>query len=68
MCFLSADDMSAILAVKLRKRLGFGIWTKMHITGIHMEGKVHYIFLVKQKQLQVQFFMSIVLCIHAFKT
>ncbi|KAJ8626811.1 hypothetical protein MRB53_020118 [Persea americana] len=40
MCFLSADDMSAILAVKLRKRLGFGIWTKMHITGIHMEGKV----------------------------
>lgn len=47
MCFLSADDMSAILAVKLRKRLGFGIWTKMHITGIHIEGKVHYIFLVK---------------------
>ncbi|KAL5997542.1 hypothetical protein ACLOJK_008472 [Asimina triloba] len=40
MNFLSADDMSAILAVKLRKRLGFGIWAKMHITGMHIEGKV----------------------------
>ncbi|XVE63263.1 hypothetical protein DITRI_Ditri07aG0006000 [Diplodiscus trichospermus] len=38
--FLTADDMSAILAVKLRKRLGFGMWTKLHITGMHVEGKV----------------------------
>lgn len=36
-----ADDMSAVLAVKLRKRLGFGIWTKMHVTGMHVEGKVN---------------------------
>jgi len=35
-----ADDMSAVLAVKLRKRLGFGIWTKMHVTGMHVEGKI----------------------------
>ncbi|CAN8259359.1 unnamed protein product [Cochlearia groenlandica] len=40
MNFLAADDMSAILAVKLRKRLGFGIWTKLHLTGMHVEGKV----------------------------
>eukprot|EP00268_Persea_americana_P037890 TRINITY_DN3757_c1_g1_i1.p1 TRINITY_DN3757_c1_g1~~TRINITY_DN3757_c1_g1_i1.p1 ORF type:complete len:767 (-),score=199.25 TRINITY_DN3757_c1_g1_i1:288-2588(-) len=40
MNFLTADDMSAILAVKLRKSLGFGIWTKMHITCMHIEGRV----------------------------
>ncbi|KAL9236504.1 hypothetical protein vseg_011166 [Gypsophila vaccaria] len=38
--FLTADDMSAILAAKLRKRLGFGMVTKMHLTGMHVEGKV----------------------------
>ncbi|PON46283.1 C2 domain containing protein [Parasponia andersonii] len=40
MNFLTADDMSAMLAVKLRKRLGFGMWAKLHITGMHVEGKV----------------------------
>ncbi|GLT33950.1 hypothetical protein SLA2020_085020 [Shorea laevis] len=40
MNFLTADDMSAILAVKLRKRLGFGMSAKLHITGMHVEGKV----------------------------
>ncbi|KAF7836583.1 C2 domain-containing protein [Senna tora] len=39
MNFLTADDMSAILAVKLRKRLGFGMWATMHITSMHIEGK-----------------------------
>ncbi|TQD85531.1 hypothetical protein C1H46_028897 [Malus baccata] len=38
--FLTADDMIAILAVKLRKRLGFGMWAKLNITGMHVEGKV----------------------------
>ncbi|KAK4753144.1 hypothetical protein SAY87_021942 [Trapa incisa] len=38
--FLTAEDMSTILAVKLRKRLGFGMWAKLHITGMHVEGKV----------------------------
>lgn len=38
--FLTADDMSAILYAKLRRRLGFGIMTKMHLTGMHVEGKV----------------------------
>lgn len=42
--FLTADDMSAILAVKLRKRLGFGMWTKLHLTGMHVEGKVNKLF------------------------
>ncbi|KAJ1424771.1 hypothetical protein SESBI_11480 [Sesbania bispinosa] len=32
------DDMSAIL-VKLRKRLGFGMWAKLHVTGMHVQGK-----------------------------
>ncbi|XP_042478481.1 C2 domain-containing protein At1g53590-like [Macadamia integrifolia] len=40
MNFLSGDDMSGILAVKLRKRLGFGMWAKLHVTGMHVEGKV----------------------------
>ncbi|KAL5731801.1 acetolactate synthase [Ranunculus cassubicifolius] len=40
MNFLTADDMSAILSVKLRRRLGFGMRAKLHITGMHVEGKV----------------------------
>nr|POE51074.1 c2 domain-containing protein [Quercus suber] len=40
MNFLTAEDMSAILAVKLRKRLGFGMVAKLHLTGMHVEGKV----------------------------
>lgn len=38
--FRTADDMSAILGVKLRKRLGFGMSTKLHLLGMHVEGKV----------------------------
>uniref|UniRef100_A0A7N0TJF8 C2 domain-containing protein n=2 Tax=Kalanchoe fedtschenkoi TaxID=63787 RepID=A0A7N0TJF8_KALFE len=38
--FVTAEDMLAVLDVKLRKRLGFGMWAKMHITGMHIEGKV----------------------------
>ncbi|KAL8142249.1 hypothetical protein V2J09_015281 [Rumex salicifolius] len=38
--FLTADDMSAVLAAKLRKRVGFGIVAKMHLTSLHVEGKV----------------------------
>ncbi|XP_051126236.1 C2 domain-containing protein At1g53590-like isoform X2 [Andrographis paniculata] len=40
MNFRTADDMSAILGVKLRKRLGFGMWAKLHLLGMHIEGKV----------------------------
>lgn len=46
MNFLTADDMSAILAVKLRKRLGFGMWAKMHVTGMHVEGKVQAVYVI----------------------
>lgn len=46
MNFLTADDMSAILAVKLRKRLGFGMWAKMHVTGMHVEGKVRAVYVI----------------------
>ena len=38
--FRFLKSQSAILAVKLRKRLGFGMWEKLHITGMHVEGKV----------------------------
>lgn len=51
MNFLTADDMSAILAVKLRKRLGFGMWTKLHLTGMHVEGKVMCFSVVMLKLL-----------------
>lgn len=44
MNFLTADDMSAIIAVKLRKRLGFGMWARLHLTGMHIEGKVKWVF------------------------
>ncbi|CAI9286553.1 unnamed protein product [Lactuca saligna] len=38
--FRTADDMDAILAAKMTKRLGFGMSAKMHLTGMHVEGKV----------------------------
>lgn len=41
MNFRTAEDMSAILAVKLRKRLGFGMSAKLHLMGMHVEGKVN---------------------------
>nr|XP_043630798.1 C2 domain-containing protein At1g53590-like [Erigeron canadensis] len=40
MNFRTADDMNATLAVKLTRRLGFGMWAKLHLTGMHLEGKV----------------------------
>ncbi|XP_015581456.1 C2 domain-containing protein At1g53590 isoform X2 [Ricinus communis] len=40
MNFCTADDMSSVLAVKLRRRLGFGMWAKLHMTAMHVEGKV----------------------------
>ncbi|ERN09086.1 hypothetical protein AMTR_s00014p00037550, partial [Amborella trichopoda] len=40
MNFLSGNDMDAILGVKLRKRFGFGMWARMHVTGMHVEGRV----------------------------
>lgn len=43
MNFLTADDMSALMAVKLRKRLGFGMWAKLHLLGMHIEGKVGHL-------------------------
>ncbi|GFY97749.1 calcium-dependent lipid-binding (CaLB domain) family protein [Actinidia rufa] len=40
MNFRTADDMGAVLAAKLTKRLGFGMWARLHLTGMHVEGKV----------------------------
>lgn len=41
MNFLTGDDMNAVLSVQLRKRLGFGITANLHVTGMHVEGKVN---------------------------
>nr|XP_043626644.1 C2 domain-containing protein At1g53590-like [Erigeron canadensis] len=38
--FRTSDDMNAILAVKLAKKLCFGTSAKLHLTGLHVEGKV----------------------------
>lgn len=37
------EDMNATLAVKLRRRLGLGMWAKLHLLGMHVEGKVSYL-------------------------
>ncbi|KAG0459894.1 hypothetical protein HPP92_023022 [Vanilla planifolia] len=37
-CFILKDDMNAVLAVKLRRRLGFGMWSKMTIKPIFYHG------------------------------
>ncbi|XP_019193765.1 PREDICTED: C2 domain-containing protein At1g53590-like isoform X2 [Ipomoea nil] len=34
------EDMNASLAVKLRRRLGLGMRAKLHLLGLHVEGKV----------------------------
>lgn len=41
MNFLSGEDMNAVLSVQLRKRLGLGITTNLHVTAMHVEGKVN---------------------------
>ncbi|XP_078176898.1 C2 domain-containing protein At1g53590-like isoform X3 [Carex rostrata] len=40
MNFLTGDDMNAVLSVQLTKRLGFGITANLHVTGMHVEGKI----------------------------
>lgn len=37
------EDMNASLAVKLRRRLGLGMRAKLHLLGMHVEGKVSYL-------------------------
>lgn len=38
--FLAAEDMDAVLTVQMRRRLGLGISTNIHISRLHIEGKV----------------------------
>ncbi|KAH7422644.1 hypothetical protein KP509_12G018500 [Ceratopteris richardii] len=38
--FAAAEDMIAILGVQVRRRLGFGIKTNIHISKLQIEGKV----------------------------
>ncbi|CAM0880649.1 unnamed protein product [Alopecurus aequalis] len=40
MNFLSAEDMSVVLAMQLHKTVGFGMTANMHLTRMHVEGKV----------------------------
>ncbi|PWZ09851.1 hypothetical protein Zm00014a_036380 [Zea mays] len=39
--FLSAEDMSAVLAMQLHKSVGLGMTAKMHLTSMHVEGKAN---------------------------
>lgn len=39
MNFLSAEDMSAVLAMQLHKSVGLGMTANMHLTSMHVEGK-----------------------------
>ena len=40
MNFLSAEDMSVVLAMQLHKNVGLGMTANMHLTSMHVEGKV----------------------------
>jgi hypothetical protein len=60
MNFLAADDMDARMAVQLRKRVGFGITANMHITGMHVEGKVSILHNVFQFSFSQTFFSSLI--------
>ncbi|XP_015688171.1 C2 domain-containing protein At1g53590-like isoform X2 [Oryza brachyantha] len=40
MNFLSAEDMSAVLSMQLHKSVGFGMTANMHLTSMHVEGKI----------------------------
>ncbi|XP_062188558.1 C2 domain-containing protein At1g53590-like isoform X3 [Phragmites australis] len=39
MNFLSAEDMSVVLAMQLHKSVGLGMTANMHLTSMHVEGK-----------------------------
>ncbi|EEC70292.1 hypothetical protein OsI_01122 [Oryza sativa Indica Group] len=40
MNFLSAEDMSAVLSMQLHKSVGLGMTANMHLTSMHVEGKI----------------------------
>ncbi|KAL3701139.1 hypothetical protein R1sor_019161 [Riccia sorocarpa] len=40
MKFFAARDMSAVVAVQMRKRVGLGLWTSLNISNLQLEGKV----------------------------
>ena len=43
MNFLSAEDMSVVLAMQLHKTVGFGMTANMHLTRMHVEGKASHL-------------------------
>jgi len=38
--WMAANDMAAVVAVKVRRRLGLGIWATFHICKLRLDGKV----------------------------
>lgn len=38
--WMAANDMAASVAVKVRRRLGLGIWATFHIGKLRLDGKV----------------------------
>lgn len=43
MNFLSAEDMSVVLAMQLHKSVGLGMTANMHLTRMHVEGKASHL-------------------------
>lgn len=43
MNFLSAEDMSVVLAMQLHKGVGLGMTANMHLTRMHVEGKASHL-------------------------
>lgn len=37
---MADKHMSSVLAVQIRRRIGLGLWTTVHISNVHLEGKV----------------------------
>lgn len=38
--WMAASDMAAVVAVKVRRRLGLGIWATFHVCKLRLDGKV----------------------------
>lgn len=45
--WMAANDMAAVVAVKVRRRLGFGIWATFHISKLCFDGKVSILFVIQ---------------------
>lgn len=45
--WMAASDMAAVVAVKVRRRLGLGIWATFHISKLCFDGKVSILSVIQ---------------------